>query len=73
MQAYSSTPLVPAHLPRDHPLVTRDYSLFTMAIGQMVELHRGLDRQPGRRRHHLRTVPVRQIQWRRSLVVWSAV
>lgn len=37
MEAYSATPLVPPHLPRDHPLVTRDYSLFTLAIGQMVD------------------------------------
>jgi hypothetical protein len=37
MQAYTATPLVPPHLPRDHPLVTRDYSLFTLAIGQMVD------------------------------------
>ena len=32
MEAYTATPLVPPHLPRDHPLVTRDYSLFTLAI-----------------------------------------
>jgi hypothetical protein len=30
-------PLVPGHLPRDHPLVTRDYCLFTPAIAQMVD------------------------------------
>ena len=28
-------PLVPLHLPRDHPLVTRDYSLFTPSIDSM--------------------------------------
>lgn len=37
MDTYSSTPLVPAHLPRDHPLITRDYSLFILAIGQIVD------------------------------------
>lgn len=35
MQTCESAPLIAAHLPRDHPLVTRDYSLFTPAIGQM--------------------------------------
>lgn len=30
-------PLVAAHVPRDHPVVTRDYSLFTVAIHDMVE------------------------------------
>lgn len=29
-------PLVPPHLPKDHPLVTRDYSLFTPSINAMV-------------------------------------
>ncbi|HDR8962226.1 hypothetical protein LGN06_28305 [Burkholderia vietnamiensis] len=28
-------PLVPAHVARDHPVVTRDYSLFTVAIHDM--------------------------------------
>ncbi len=30
-------PLVAAHVPRDHPVVTRDYSLYTLAIHDMVE------------------------------------
>lgn len=30
-------PLVAAHVSRDHPVVTRDYSLFTIAIHDMVE------------------------------------
>jgi len=30
-------PLVNPHVPRDHPVVTRDYSLFTLAIHDMVE------------------------------------
>lgn len=30
-------PLVPEHVPGNHPLVTRDYSLFTPAISDMVE------------------------------------
>lgn len=37
MDAYTPAPLVPAHLPRDHPLVTRDYSLYTPPIAHMVE------------------------------------
>jgi len=37
MEAYTAAPLVPAHLPRDHPLVTRDYSLFTPSIERMVD------------------------------------
>lgn len=32
----STFQLVPKHLPRDHPLVTKDYSLYTPAIEQMV-------------------------------------
>jgi hypothetical protein len=36
-QAPSCDPLVPAHLPRDHPLVTRDYSLYTPPIERMVD------------------------------------
>ena len=32
-----TVPLVPEHVPRDHPLVTRDYSLFTPAIERMVD------------------------------------
>ncbi len=34
---YAAEPLVAAHVPRDHPVVTRDYSLFTIAIHDMVE------------------------------------
>ena len=35
--AYSPPPpLVPSHVPRDHPVVTRDYSLYTVAIEEMV-------------------------------------
>ena len=30
-------PLVPSHIPRDHPLVTRDYSLYTSPIQRMVD------------------------------------
>jgi hypothetical protein len=37
MEAYSSSQLVAEHLPRDHPVVTRDYSLFTPAISEMVD------------------------------------
>lgn len=37
MESTSPAPLVPANFPRDHPLVTRDYSLFTPAISQMVD------------------------------------
>lgn len=33
----TATPLVSAHIPRDHPVVTRDYSLFTVAIHDMAE------------------------------------
>lgn len=36
-QAFASVPLVPKHLPRDHPLVTRDYSLYTPPIERMVD------------------------------------
>lgn len=32
----STFQLVPKHLPKDHPLITREYSLFTPAIEQMV-------------------------------------
>jgi hypothetical protein len=32
-----TAPLVAAHVPRDHPVVTRDYSLFTVAIHDMAE------------------------------------
>lgn len=32
----SDVPLIPPHLPRDHPLVTRDYSLFTPSINAMI-------------------------------------
>lgn len=32
----NNAPLVPPHVARDHPLVTRDYSLFTPAIDEMV-------------------------------------
>lgn len=41
MEAATSSRLVPDHIPRDHPLVTRDYSLFTPAIAQMVEVMAG--------------------------------
>ena len=37
MEADSSSPLVAEHLPRNHPVVTRDYSLFTPAISEMVD------------------------------------
>ena len=37
MDAWTSTPLVAEHVPKNHPLVTRDYSLYTPAIAQMVE------------------------------------
>lgn len=33
----ATEPLVATHVPRDHPVVTRDYSLFTIAIHDMVE------------------------------------
>lgn len=46
MQALTDSPLVPAHLPVDHPLVTRDYSLFTLPIQRMVDhLARWVDDQ----------------------------
>jgi hypothetical protein len=46
MEAHTPEPLVPPHLPRDHPLVTREYSLFTPAIDSMVEaVARWLDDQ----------------------------
>ena len=35
MDAYSMSPLVADHLPQNHPVVTRDYSLFTPAISDM--------------------------------------
>lgn len=37
----SKAPLVPPHLARDHPIVTRDYSLFTPAIDEMVNCFAG--------------------------------
>jgi hypothetical protein len=37
MDAWTAAPLVAAHIPKNHPLVTRDYSLYTPAIAQMVE------------------------------------
>ena len=38
--------LVPEHIPKDHPLVTRDYSLYTPAIEKMVStIGRWLDDQ----------------------------
>jgi hypothetical protein len=37
MDAWTATPLVAEHIPRHHPLVTRDYSLYTPAIAQMAE------------------------------------
>lgn len=36
-EAFAPVPLVPGHLPRDHPLVTRDYSLYTPPIQRMVD------------------------------------
>jgi len=33
----SPAPLVPPHVARDHPIVTRDYSLFTLAIHEMAQ------------------------------------
>jgi len=33
----TAEPLVAAHVPRVHPIVTRDYSLFSVAIHDMVE------------------------------------
>lgn len=38
MDGLMSNPLVPAHVPKAHPLVTREYSLFTPAIAKMVEI-----------------------------------
>jgi hypothetical protein len=35
--AQAAAPLVASHIPRDHPVVTRDYSLFTLAIHEMVD------------------------------------
>ena len=32
------TPFVPKHVPIDHPLVTKDYSLYTPSIGRMEEV-----------------------------------
>ena len=37
MEAFPSSPLVADHLPKSHPVVTRDYSLFTPAISEMVD------------------------------------
>ncbi len=37
MQAHASSPLVADHIPKNHPVVTRDYSLFTPAISEMVD------------------------------------
>jgi hypothetical protein len=34
---HTTSPLVPPHVARDHPIVTRDYSLFTLAIHEMVQ------------------------------------
>lgn len=43
---HSPTPLVPPHMPRKHPLVTRDYSLHTPPIDRMVaQLASWLDNQ----------------------------
>lgn len=36
MEAFTPSPLVAAHLPKNHPVVTRDYSLFTPSIEEMV-------------------------------------
>jgi len=38
MDAYTDEPLVAPHLPRDHPVVTKDYSLFTPCINSMVDV-----------------------------------
>ena len=66
-QASSPVPLVPAHLTRDHPLVTRDYSLYTPPIERMVDqLASWIDNQ-ARGRHHLRSFTLRQIKRRRPL------
>ena len=44
--APTAAPLVAAHLPKDHPLITRDYSLYTPAIEQMGDtMARWLDDQ----------------------------
>lgn len=37
MATPATAALVPAHVARDHPIVTRDYSLFTLAIHDMAE------------------------------------
>lgn len=37
MDLLTPAPLIADHLPRDHPVVTRDYSLFTPSIAQMVD------------------------------------
>jgi hypothetical protein len=37
INGHAAAPLVPPHVARDHPVVTRDYSLFTLAISDMVE------------------------------------
>ncbi|MFN7664046.1 MAG: ATP-binding protein, partial [Inhella sp.] len=37
MDVRTPQPLVPAHVPRNHPVVTREYSLFTPAIATMVD------------------------------------
>lgn len=41
MELGTAVPLVSDHLPRDHPLLTRDYSLFTPAIAHMADLIAG--------------------------------
>jgi hypothetical protein len=33
----TAAPLVPPHVARDHPIVTRDYSLYTLAIHEMAQ------------------------------------
>lgn len=37
MNTATAAPLLPPHIPRDHPVVTRDYSLFTPAIQDMAD------------------------------------
>lgn len=37
MNTATGVPLLPPHIPRDHPVVTRDYSLFTAAIQDMAD------------------------------------
>lgn len=46
MDTWTGSPLVAEHIPKNHPLVTREYSLYTPAIALMVEtIARWLDDQ----------------------------